>query len=344
MADPTTSPCWTASVLHEDEDLVLQHLVRTPAVETLVVTFDPLAVSPGESAFGTGLLETLPMDRLAVRRKHEHYFQPVSRQAFSAIVAPLLSRYRLRLAYASSLGAYAALYYLPGLVEHVVAISPRNTCHPVYGSRQRHAAIGWRHQRFDPRQPFGDAPTLIYDPLDPIDGRYVAEEIAPAFPQARLLPLRFAGHPATTFLAEVGHLNLLVRALLTGTEPPPLDRSRRKRSAVWLRSLSLQCTRRGKPRWGRGLALQALEVAGRSAAGMRALIRAELALDRLGEAQELITRCAAEHPREARHLEGLKRELERRRAPPPGPWERLRRRLGRWWGAPLELLRRGGRA
>lgn len=325
--------------LYEDADSVIVLMAEAAASDRVVVTFDPIHVNADRPAFAQDFLARLAVDHLAVRKKHDHFYQALSREAFTAIVAPILARYTWRVAYGSSLGAYAALYFCSGLVDEVVASSPRNSCHPEFGVGrwQRHAPF--RHGRFAPGHSSGRGVTILFDPMEEMDRQYVEQELRPAFPGATWYALRFAGHPSNSFLADIGFIAPFVRAVVSQRELPRLDLSRRKGSPAWLRVLSLHNTARGRPRWGRQIALHALALRPCFPPGLRALVQAELALGRPEAARSAIDTFASMFPAHASKVSDSRRALddwhaaEEQRAIRRNPLRRL-------WHALVRRLRR----
>jgi hypothetical protein len=300
-------------VLHEDEHVRIEHSMRTPANDTVVVTFDPVMYGIEQAAFGGAFLRKAGVDVIAVRKKSEHFYQPLDRERFDELTSPILARYRRRLAYGSSLGAYAALYFCTHGMEMVIASSPRVSAHPRYGTPHWQRQIDFLHQAFDPEQPASSPAVVIYDPRDELDRTFVEHEVLPAWPHAQVLAVPYSGHPSNQFLAEIDFIAPFVRSLIADTPPPALDRRGRKsRSGMYLNVLATHCVRRAKPRWGRQLAERSLQVNPQQQLPLLTLGDAELALGNLDRAEELLRRFATLQPNDGFVLLSL-RELERRR-------------------------------
>jgi predicted Zn-dependent protease len=242
----------SVSVLLDDAHSRIEwHVLDGAPTRPVFITFDPLMVLWPKPPFGLDFLLRQGADVVAVRRKSEHFYQPLDRAAFLGAVAPVLAQAaaqgRRVIAYGSSLGAYAALYYARPLDVQVVALSPRVSVHPVYGNETWQASAAFLHEAMDDGTPARCAATIVYDPREPIDRRFIEEGLAPAFPRAAWMRLPFTGHPVTQFLADTHHLSRWIRALATGAAPPVLDRrAGRRLSATWYQVTADLCARRGR--------------------------------------------------------------------------------------------------
>jgi tetratricopeptide (TPR) repeat protein len=233
-------------VLLDNDDVVIEHTMLASRPRTVVVGFDPILWSLQARPFAVDFLLKCGADTIAVRKKHEHFYQPLTRADFDAAVAPALARYERRLAYGSSLGAYAVLYYCRDGYDHAVSSSPRVSVHPRHGVAHWQRKQRFRHEMFDPARPATSRATVFYDPMDDQDRRFVEAEIRRGWPQAEYVPVRYAGHPANQFLAEIGFIAPYVRALVQDRPLPPLDRRLKARSGMYHQVLAEACLRRGK--------------------------------------------------------------------------------------------------
>lgn len=213
----------------------------------LLITFDPLLYLWPKPAYGLDFLRQQGVDVITVRRKEENFYQPLSREQFMRVVAPVTATYHRVIAYGSSLGAYAALYYGRDLDCEVVAPSPRVSVHPVYGDKAWQDRVAFEHQRFDPAQLPRCRATLFYDPHEPLDRRFVEGDLHPQFPGAQLVKVPFSGHPCTQFLGDIGFIAPYMRALIAARPLPPLDRrGQRRRSSTYFQVLADLNARRGR--------------------------------------------------------------------------------------------------
>lgn len=243
---PAPPPTREPQVLLNNEHL---HIALVPAAtpsRTLVLTFDPLLYLWPKAAFGLDFLSRQAVDTITVQRKTEDFYQSLDRATLLAAVAPKLANYERVVAYGSSLGAYAALYYCRDVDAEVIAASPRVSVHPVFGTLAWQQQVAWTHERLDATVSPRCRAIVIYDPREPTDRRYIEGEVLPAFAQAQVIRVPFSGHPSTQFLGDIGFIAPFVRAIVAGTERPRLDRRRRAGSATYYQVLADLCARRGR--------------------------------------------------------------------------------------------------
>lgn len=297
MTDHVRDGTLDSVVLLEDDDVRIEHFLRGAEGGTLVVTFDPILYLWTKPPFGHEFLRKQRLDVVAVRKKREHFYQPLSRQAFMDAVAPVTARYARVVSYGSSLGAYAALYFGRDEPWTVIASSPRNSTHPVYGARAWQQKAQWQHERFGTdTAPLCNA-VIIYDPRDAIDRRYIEGEVLPQFPRAEVMRVPFSGHPSNQFLGDIGFIAPFVRAVLAGSERPVLQRrTHRARSATYHQVLALACLQHGHVTWADTLIGRALALNPRSMLAQRTQGMVRLAQQRWDEAEAVLTQALATDP------------------------------------------------
>jgi hypothetical protein len=300
-------------LLFEDDEILIGHSAHEPAVDRVVVVFDPINFTPDLPPFARDFLLRAGVDTISVRKKRENFYQPLSREAFAHHVGPALAGYGRRFAYGSSLGAYAALYFCGDAVDHVIASSPRVSAHPRFGIPHWQRQIPFLHAALDPERAASCQASVLYDPKDELDRAYIEGEVLPAFPKARVWAVPFSGHPTNQFLSEIGFIAPFVRAVVADTELPPLERRRLKaRSSSYRQVLATHCLQRHKPHWAHALAGQALQMNAKHELALRTLGEADLALGRLDAAAASLERFAAMHPTDG-HAKRSLAELQRRR-------------------------------
>lgn len=268
-----------STVLLEDDHILIEHFHRGGEGGTLVVTFDPILYFWTRPPFGHEFLRKQVLDVVAVRKKTENFYQPLSRAAFEAAVAPVAARYARVVSYGSSLGAYAALYYGRDEPWTVVASSPRVSAHPVYGARYWQQKAAFEHERFDPSITPRCEAVILYDPRDAIDRRFIEGEVLPQFAQATVMRVPFSGHPSNQFLGDIGFIAPFVRAVLADTPRPALERrANRARSSTYHQVLALYCVQHGHAAWADSLAARSLAIQPKSMLAHRTRGMAQIAL------------------------------------------------------------------
>lgn len=300
----TPSPAWVQQTVYEDEHVVMEWSVRTPAADTVAVTFDPILVDASRPAYAANFLHKAGIDTLCVRKKSEHFYQPLTRERFDEVARPVLARYRRRLAYGSSLGAYAVLYFCAHGFETVISSSPRVSAHPRFGRPHWQERAPFMHAYFDPDKPATSGAVVFYDPHDAMDRCFVDEELRPAWPRGVFVSVPYAGHPANQFLSEIGYISPFVQAIVAGRTPPALDRRGTKaRSFTYRHVLAAACLRHGKPRWAESLCQQALAMKPDLVDVKLTLGQALVKLGRPDEAEPLLLAFQQKYPQDgdARH-------------------------------------------
>jgi len=324
-------------VLLDDEHVRIEHWQRGSEGGPLVVTFDPLLYLWTKPPFGHEFIDKQHFDTIAVRKKAENFYQPLSRAAFEAAVVPVARQYERVVSYGSSLGAYAALYFSRDQPWTVIASSPRVSAHPVFGAQLWQQRSSFQHERFAPGIPVRCDAVIFFDPRDAIDRRYMQGEVLPQFERAQVVRIPFAGHPANQFLGDIGYIAPYVRAVLAGTEPPVLRRrENRSRSATYHQVLALLCVQRGHLEWAETLVQRSLELAPKRMLAHRTLGMVRLAQHRFDEAQAALETALDVDPLDPYTISLLKKA---RAGPEPAPavpppvglarrvWRGLRRRI-----------------
>ena len=321
-ATQAATPARSHEVVYEDEHVLMEWSVRSPPTDTVAVTFDPIFVDPEQPAYAAAFLHRAGVDTLCVRKKQEHFYQPLSRAQFDAAAAPVLGNYRRRLAYGSSLGAYAVLYFCAHGFEVVISSSPRVSAHPRFGRPHWQKRVTFEHAWFDAARPATSGAVVFYDPHDEMDRSFVDDNLRPAWPQARIVAVPYAGHPANQFLSEIGYIAPFVSAVSAGKTPPELDRhSAKARSFTYRLRLAAACLVHGKARWAESLCRQALGMKPDITGVKLTLGRALMAQGRLDEAEAALLEFQAAYPQDGDAQHALRSlELER---------TKLRRR--HWW-------------
>jgi hypothetical protein len=310
---PNPAASWERRILYEDEQLAFEWWQRTPAATTVAVTFDPIQVGFGRPAYAADFLQRAGIDTLCVRKKDEHFYQPLSRELFDRITKPILAGYGRRLAYGSSLGAYAVLYFCREGFDTVIASSPRVSAHPRFGATYWQERVPFQHLAFAADAPASSGAVVFYDPHDPMDRRFVDEELRPAWPLGNFVAVPFAGHPANQFLAEIGFITPFVRALVAGNPAPALQRrSSKSKSFTYRQVLAAACLRHAKPRWAEQLSRQALQMKPAMANAKRTLGEALLAQGRLDEAEPLLNEFLLLHPLDGEARQAMQRLTKER--------------------------------
>lgn len=219
--------------------------------------------------------------QLSITSRTNDWFINPDTEALEATLAPVTARFAHVHALGYSMGGYGAFRFARALnLRHVVAISPQATiARGTVPGDTRYAAEA-RH--FDPV--LGDLSTrgspdlrglIAVDPFLDADLAH-ARLITRAFPGVRILPLPFAGHPASRVLDDAGRAWLFQRAATMAKRGQMIRKmhlaARRASPQYWTHFA--QTAARNHPLW----AERAMEQARLSAAAIdtaRAALRAE---------------------------------------------------------------------
>lgn len=361
-ADPLRDSATATDILLDTDDIRIEHFQRGGAGGTLVVTFDPIAYNWNRPPFGHEFLHKQSLDVVAVRKKGENFYQPLSREAFSAAVRPVAARYERVVCYGSSLGAYAALYFGRDEPWIVIASSPRNSTHPVYGGKHWQDQVPFRHERFGTEVAARCHAFVLFDPQDPMDRRYIDGEVLPQFPSAEAMRVPYSGHPTNQMLGDIGFIAPFIRAVITNLPreqwPVLQRRALRHKSSSYLHVLGLAALEHGHLAWADALVTRALVLKPKSPAALGVLGRIRLLQNDAPAAVQAAEAALQTLPGEPSLLALLERARRAAAAPPAANppamvtpalvkaadeavtgasatrWQRLVRRLSRWLRAP----------
>ena len=185
--------------------------------DVLVVTFSNYVEgTTARTAFGEHFLSGHGIDAVHVVAKDNHWFDVPEMDALIVAIRERAGDKRM-IVYGSSMGGYAAIRFAARLgAERAVAISPQ------YALDRRRVPFEhrWRGDarrlRLAPTRPDAAAPPAIifFDPRNP-DAGHVAAWSHDRRVEAVALP--YAGHPAGTYLAQVGLLGESLLGIVAGT-------------------------------------------------------------------------------------------------------------------------------
>ncbi len=257
-------------------------LVRQVAIEGCdrwVITFDHHSIGDGfdREGFGESFLKANGISAIHVLGRGNDWYQYDDIFAAAAVVRAATSGAVRRVAYGSSMGAYAAVRLADAIgADAVLALSPQWSIDPSIAnwdtrwSQDAHR-IRWLSTMAGPlRCPASTV--LVYDPHLTLDRRHaqlIAEQTG-----SHLLPVAHCLHPASTFLGEVGLLRGLLEDVLydrfDGSAMAREIRARRASSSVYLGALA-ERQPAVRPRTAIALARKARLVKPDSALGMLSL-------------------------------------------------------------------------
>lgn len=229
--EPGLAPGTTRILARQPGYLIKYRRAAAPTA-TLLVAFGGSTASFSGTPFGLDVAAELACDVITVTaRRHSHY-QELSSAVFELTVRPYVDGYEHVLALGSGLGGYAALYYGAALGAQIVAGSPRNDAHPQLGTKKAAAEVQFVHDELTDSPTARARPVILLDPKRPRERRYLDKAIGPAFPEAVVVELPFAGPNVFVPMAEQGRLTELLHSMLGTGDVPPIS-LQREGSHTW---------------------------------------------------------------------------------------------------------------
>ena len=204
--------------LYRSNNIVVRQ-VGAPSSDRWVITFDHHSIGNGfnRPGFGEQFLQANNIPAIHVLGRGNDWYQYDDIfAAIDAIRTATIGATR-KITYGSSMGGYAALRCADAIGAHgVLALSPQWSINPSYvkwenrWSQDAHR-IRW-NSALDGVLRCPVRPVLVYDPTLLFDRRH-ADLIAASTPSS-LITVPYGGHPASTFLGEIGLLPALLQSVL----------------------------------------------------------------------------------------------------------------------------------
>ncbi|MBK3494210.1 hypothetical protein JFL43_04935 [Viridibacillus sp. YIM B01967] len=246
-------------VLFDNGESRIEFYKYIEPTKTVFATFDAIDKTWERTPFAFNLLKRKQVDLISLRRRTtKNYHQDLSREEYYDTVAKLATGYDKKFSYGTSLGGYGALYFGSTIDCNILALSPRNSAHPNHGSKMR-AYTEFTHGLEHPYNP-GISPTIMYDPKDPIDSKYMKKVIQKAYPNAKFIYFPYAGHRISIYLSQVGILKDIVSKFMAEEEIPNYERVLRSKSTEYHRILAIHCARTKKKNWALQLTEQSIQL------------------------------------------------------------------------------------
>lgn len=266
-------------------DNVVVRSVPTADASRWVVTFDNYGIGHGfeRPGFGQDFLLASGISAIHVMGRREDWYQyPEMAEAMAAVRAATVGAERV-MTYGSSMGGYAAIRFADAAgASAVLAISPQYSIDPRRAPFERRwlqdsQRIQWLPE-IDGSLRCRAVPVIVYDPAG--DDRKHVQRIAAEI-SISPVPLPYSGHPAATFLGDVGLLGEAVYQTLSGAmmaDDFRREARRRRRSSTVHHALLATRQPARRQDWGLALSRKALDLAPGNPMAMLALA------NRLGEA------------------------------------------------------------
>ena len=258
-----------STIIHEEHGLTIEYFRSRKESFRRIIVFT-FTEHGNTSLLGYGFGGKFPLDMgfdvIAVKSSHLSWFEEISLliiMKINKIVQEDSTRYSMRVAYGSSMGAYATLRYSRLLqIDRVVAISPLFDINLSQDKRYLTDSKNLRSSAMMSSEFLSPIchHIILYDPYcqNSIHAAQYKEIIQQKF--LDLIKLYYSGHPSTYFLSEVGILKELVVSLISEGKTIPKIRwkSRKLKSAWYLTNLGVACFNSGKLTWSLNILKKAL--------------------------------------------------------------------------------------
>lgn len=246
-------------VLFDNGESRIEYYKKLSKVDTLCITYDSINIVWSRNPFGFDFLKKQNLDIIAVRRrKSTSYQQDLSYDDFYDTVKNLTEKYKRTVSYGFSLGGYSALYYGSKISDQVLAISPRNSIHPVYG--MKHTDSNEFNHTLSQEHNANISPIIVYDPKNIVDSNYIENDLLKSYPNSQLVKCPYAGHSTANYFSQIGVLKKVILSVLNDEDFPEIDKKLRVKSPAYLTSLARFCFKRNKLNWALMLVNRSLEI------------------------------------------------------------------------------------
>lgn len=180
------------------------HYRHAKKSKKLIITFDAHGHDLRDAGFGSDVCLEAGFDHIFVSHLLHSQYQYLSLEAFNNLIGPLVEGYEVY-TYGSSLGGYCAIYYAGGIDARAIAVSPRNSAHPSIRD-EFFSHVVFTHADIGDTKRSTFAPIVVFDPMQAVDREFIHRYIVPAYTDARLLEMNYAGHLIAEALLEIGLL------------------------------------------------------------------------------------------------------------------------------------------
>jgi hypothetical protein len=198
-------------IIFEDEHI---RVIWMPGnSEQLILSFgDLITRAKGNSINAEKSLAKYQFNVLGIMPKERSWFPAHSMHAMLHAIRPILAKFKQRVAYAGSMGGYAAIKYSKLLdCQRVVALVPQYSIDPQDVDDPRYNMFFHQENNRDMRVSKDDVSAdceyiIVYDPYCVEDRRHY-EKLHAVLPNLHTLNLPFTGHDAIAVLASSELLN-----------------------------------------------------------------------------------------------------------------------------------------
>ncbi|MTH80345.1 hypothetical protein [Paracoccus aestuariivivens] len=180
--------------------------------DKLVVCFSPQGGGMGSKGFGYNVCEKNGWDYIFVGKARHTNYVSLDPQEFKESISPVIEG-RDVIAYGTSAGGNAALFYGGVIGARILSASPRDG----------RSKLGYTIPKSKTVKSFFP-PMIVYDFLQPRDSRTVAEWTDSIYRNSILINVPNSGHKSLARLNQAGTLSYLLKSFILGSVDPRLLR------------------------------------------------------------------------------------------------------------------------
>lgn len=176
--------------------------------DTVVISFGGLPSKKTPTGFGSKFILKQGYDHIFVAQEAGSQYQELSLDEFRDAVQPYIEGKKV-FTYGSSLGAYAALYYGGAVDAAIIASAPKNSAHPSM-RKAKYSDIEFKHSELSEVPKSTIPPLVLFDPYREEESQFIEKWVTPAYSDAHLLQLPYAGHTVLNTMKESGVLKKFI--------------------------------------------------------------------------------------------------------------------------------------
>lgn len=189
--------------------------------DKVVISFGGLPSRKSATGFGSQFIQKQGYDHIFVAQAAGTQYQHLPLADFVKAVEPYIVDKHV-FTYGSSLGAYAATYYGGAINASIIASAPKNSAHPSM-RKKRFSHIEFLHKELDEVPKSQNAPLILFDPFRTEETQFIKKWVLPAYPDAYLLKMPYAGHLVLQSMQEAGILKSFITTYIEEDYIPPFE-------------------------------------------------------------------------------------------------------------------------
>lgn len=219
-----------AFTLAETSGYLITYHKNPQPTNTIMITFGGLPSKKTPTGFGSKFALKQGYDHIFVAQEQGSQYQGLGLTEFVKAVQPYLEGKNV-VTYGSSLGAYAALYYGGAVNAVIIASAPKNSAHR-FMKKDNYSHIVFRHKDLKDVPQSGTPPLILFDPYREEEARFIDRWVTPAYENATLLRIPYAGHTVLDTMQKSGVLKDFITTYVEEREIIPFELEE-ENSYIW---------------------------------------------------------------------------------------------------------------